>query len=322
MALSVPGHWIWDFWFARKGDEWHIFFLRAPRSLLDPDLRHRNATIGHARSTDLQTWELLPDPFRLGKVGEWDDLALWTGSCVWSGEDWWMFYTGVSTADEGRIQRIGAATSSDLLVWEKVTDNPLIAADPRWYEIYDPNVWYEEAWRDPYVFVDPHRDGFHMFVTARTADGLPDRRGAIGHSTSPDLFTWTIRPPVAAPRMFGHMEVPQHVRIDDRHYALFCAPKEMQPAVPADEAWTGTGYLIADELLGPYVSGPTPFVAADDMGTSYAGKIVALDDGQLLFIATFHESPDGDYIGTISDPVPVVVGEDGAPAPIRPLTVP
>jgi len=321
MALSVPGHWIWDFWFARQADEWHIFFLRAPKSLVDPDRRHRNATIGHARSVDLRTWDLLPDPFGLGETAEWDDLALWTGSCVWSGDLWWMFYTGVSTADDGDIQRIGAATSPNLLTWEKLVDNPLCTADPRWYETYDPDAWYEEAWRDPHVFPAPDGEGFHMFITARTATGLPDRRGAIGHATSPDLLTWTAQPPVATPEMFGHMEVSQHVPIGDRHYAIFCAPREMEPTVASTQAWTGTGYLIADELSGPYVPGPTPFVAADHTGTSYAGKIVDAD-GKLLFIATHHESPEGEYIGTISDPVPIAVGEEGAIAPIHPLTIP
>ena len=319
MALSVPGHWIWDFWLAQQGEEWHIFFLRAPRTILDPELRHINATIGHARSTDLRTWEVLPDPFGLGDEGEWDDAALWTGSCVWSGEQWWMFYTAVSTTDDAKIQRIGAATSTDLRTWDKVAENPLCTADPRWYETYDPNAWYEEAWRDPHVFPDPEGSGFHMFITARTNEGLPDRRGVIGHATSKDLLTWEVRPPVARPDMFGHLEVSQHLRIGNHHYVLFCVHRDWQPTVPLAEKWTGTGYLMADVLEGPYVPGPTPFLVADRRGTSYAGKIVEID-GELLFLATRHETLDGEYIGSISDPVRIVVGEDGSIAPVHPWT--
>lgn len=321
MALSVPGHWIWDFWLANSGEEWHVFFLRAPKTLVDPDLRHINATIGHARSTDLRTWELLPDPFGLGAMGEWDDVALWTGSCVWSGEQWWMFYTGVSSTDDAKIQRIGAATSQDLITWNKVVENPLCVADGRWYETYDPSAWYEEAWRDPHVFADPDGAGFHMFTTARSNEGLPDRRGVIGHATSEDLSTWDVGPPVAAPNMFGHLEVSQHVEIGGRHYALYCVPREWQPTVPLPETWTGTGYLMAESLLGPYVPGPTPYLSADHRGTSYAGKIIEVD-GDLLFIATLHTGSDGEYIGSISDPVPIVVSEDGSIAPARPPTVP
>ena len=78
---------------------------------------------------------------------------------------------------------------------------------------------------------------------------------------------------------------------------------------------------MADGLTGPYEPGPTPYVAADHTGTSYAGKIVDAE-GELMFIATYHETPDGDYIGTISDPVPIVVGADGSIAPVHQLELP
>ncbi len=55
MALRLPEHWLWDFWFAQDGDDVHLFHLQAPRSLGDPALRHANATIGHAVSRDLRT---------------------------------------------------------------------------------------------------------------------------------------------------------------------------------------------------------------------------------------------------------------------------
>ena len=53
--------WVWDLWIARTSSEYHMFFLQAPRALGDPDLRHRNASIGHASSVDLATWTILPD---------------------------------------------------------------------------------------------------------------------------------------------------------------------------------------------------------------------------------------------------------------------
>ena len=56
MTFSLPDSWVWDFWTAVDDDTTHLFYLHAPKSLGDPDLRHRNAAIGHATSEDLVTW--------------------------------------------------------------------------------------------------------------------------------------------------------------------------------------------------------------------------------------------------------------------------
>lgn len=311
MPLRIADRWVWDFWLAREQQSWHIFFLQAPKSLVDPHRRHRNATIGHACSDDLRRWEMLPDPFPSGPTGEWDDLALWTGSVVRSDDVWWMFYTGVSTSDDGKIQRIGAAVSEDLTVWNKVASNPLCTTDPTWYETLDLDVWYEEAWRDPWVFPDPAGPGFHMFICARDRSGPPSSRGVVGHATSSDLLRWTVRPPVATPGAYGHLEVPQHVSIEGRHYVVFSVQNDRQSRVAADEASTGIGYLMADDIRGPYRAGPTEFVYADRRGTLYAGRVI-FDGGRPFLLATHNHSSDGSFVGTISDPMPLTVSADGA----------
>ena len=64
--LILPDHWTWDFWLADDGDRHHVFFLMAPTSLGDPDLRHHNARVGHAVSDDLQEWEFLGEALAPG----------------------------------------------------------------------------------------------------------------------------------------------------------------------------------------------------------------------------------------------------------------
>src|SRR3954447_14006031 len=132
MPLQLPDKWVWDFWLARDEDRHHVFFLQAPRSLGRPDLRHRNASIGHAVSTDLRSWTVLPDALSPGEPGSWDDLATWTGSVLKHEGRWHMLYTGIGTADGGLIQRVGLATSDDLVSWTKHPENPVIEADGRW----------------------------------------------------------------------------------------------------------------------------------------------------------------------------------------------
>ena len=49
---SLPDRWIWDFWLARHGDDHHVFYLQAPKSIGNPDARHWNVSVGHAVSRD------------------------------------------------------------------------------------------------------------------------------------------------------------------------------------------------------------------------------------------------------------------------------
>ena len=55
--LRLADSWIWDFWFADDGRAFHVFFLQAPRTLGDPELRHVNVAVGHA--TSFRTWHSL-----------------------------------------------------------------------------------------------------------------------------------------------------------------------------------------------------------------------------------------------------------------------
>jgi beta-fructofuranosidase len=136
MTLRLDDHWVWDFWFAQDGPDVHVFFLQAPRSLGDPELRHRNARIGHAVSRDLRHWRVLPAPLPEARPGAFDDMATWTGSVYRADGAWHMFYTGISTAQDGAVQRVGLATSGDLMRWER--QDLVLEADPRWYRTSGP----------------------------------------------------------------------------------------------------------------------------------------------------------------------------------------
>ena len=63
-----PENWIWDFWHVQDGPNQHLFYLQAPRTLPDPELRHTNVSIGHAVSQDWINWEVLPDVLHPGTL--------------------------------------------------------------------------------------------------------------------------------------------------------------------------------------------------------------------------------------------------------------
>lgn len=308
MVLRLPDRWVWDFWLADTGADYHLFFLQASRSLPIPEMRHRRATVGHAVSTDLRTWEILPDALHAGPAGSWDDVATWTGSVIEVDGTWNMLYTGVSSVDGGLVQRIGRAVSDDLVHWERDPGNPLIEADPRWYELLDRSMWHDQAWRDPWVFPDPDGNGYHALITARSNSGPPDGRGVIAHAVSPDLETWEVRPPLTAPSGFGQMEVPQVVAVDGGSILVFStgvehvadSRQQMHPP-PADAGRHGTYFVCGKGPLGPFeIADHTPLHPYTDL---YAGKLVRTRDGGLALMGFVHDRDDS-FIGEISDPIP------------------
>ena len=315
MSLRLPDKWMWDFWFAQEGPDYHLFFLQAPRSLEREELRHWHASIGHAVSQDLRKWQVLPDALAPSEAAAWDDKSTWTGSIIRHGERWTMFYTGTSQADKGLIQRIGLATSTDLIRWEKHPANPVLTADPRWYELLDSGQWHDQAWRDPFVFQHPQTGDFHALITARVNEGPADARGVIAQARSPDLTHWEVLPPVTEPGDFGQMEVPQWVEINGRYYLLFCTTASTTAAQHIERTGlppvTGTHYLVADNPLGPFHFTTDQFLVGDVIGSLYAGKLVQEPDGNWSFLAWHYFAPNGEFIGELSDPYPVTVDDAG-----------
>jgi beta-fructofuranosidase len=312
--LRLPDRWVWDFWLATRGDEHHVFYLQAPRALGDPDLRHGNATVGHAVSRDLRDWTVLPDALRPGARDAWDDRATWTGSVIEHDRRWWCFYTGTSVEEEGLIQRVGAAVSDDLVRWSKHPANPLIELDPARYESLDEQVWFEETWRDPWVM---RLDGrFHAFLTARSTTGSADARGVIAHAYSHDLERWEVREPIRLEpeHQYGHLEVPQIVELGGRWYLLFCVSAEMHSAAwrerTGHEPRTGTYYGVAAAPTGPYRLVDSEPLGPADGTTCFAGRVVQTAGGP-RYLAWRERDAAGAFVGELIDPLPVLVGPDG-----------
>lgn len=314
--LRLVDKWVWDFWLALDGADYHIFYLQAPRSIGDPEQRHWNASIGHAVSQDLIDWEILPDALGPSLPSDrWDNFTTWTGSVIRYGGLWYLFYTASKREEQGRIQRIGLATSRDLIFWEKHPANPLLNADPEWYETYDPDIWHEQAWRDPWVFPDPDGKDFHAFITARTKGGTKDGRGVIAHAHSKDLINWEVLPPVSESGAYGHMEVPQRVEIDGRTYLLYSVTRQVfsqdRLKRSGQEPLTGMYCMTAGQPLGPFQFATERVLYADANGSAYAGKLVPGSGGNWRFLYTRMFTPEGQFIGEVGDPMSITIDPDG-----------
>lgn len=299
--FDTPDSYVWDFWLADDGRDYHLFFLYASRALRDPDARHYRASIGHAVSPDLKNWTRVRDALVRSDAPAFDDLATWTGSVV-RGDDglWYLFYTGTTLRPEGDIQSIGYATSPDLMEWTKA--GQVLTADDRWYEKLG-GPWRDEGFRDPWVFRAD--DEWHMLVTARANHGEVDDRGVIGHATSSDLRTWTPRPPLSEPGQgFGHMEVLQTWRLDGQWVVLFSALSgQLAKTGPHAGSPGGVWAAKADSPLGPFDLANAQLILGR---RHYVGRLI--DDretGQTMLLAFRNEDEDGRFVGGIIDPIPV-----------------
>jgi beta-fructofuranosidase len=304
MSLQLPDKWIWDSWYVQEDGVTHAFYLHASKALGDPDRRHRHPIVGHAVSTDLTNWTVVEDALIVSDPGAFDDGTTWTGSVVRADDSvWWMFYTGTARAEDTQVQRIGAATSRDLMSWTKVSTTALVEADPRYYELLDHEIWHDQAWRDPWVFRHPGESTWQMLVTARANSGDPRVRGVLGHATSDDLTTWTVQPPLSEPGQgFGQLEVFQFEVVDGVPVLLFCCGRsELSPErQEAGEAGGVYSVPVDARLERVDFTNATLFERTD----LYAARLLRDADGGWVLLA-FVNIVDGEFVGVLSDPVAV-----------------
>lgn len=304
VSLKLPGQWVWDSWFVFDGKQHHAFYLQASRALGNPERRHRNVTVGHSVSSDLKNWTVVADALTPSEVPAPDSWTTWTGSVVKADDGlWWMFYTGTSREDAGERQTVCAATSTDLMVWTKVPNLPVAAADARWYKTLSAG-YDNEPFRDPWVFKLPGQNEWTMLTTAGSIDAQSRREEAImGVAKSADLKSWTIHPPLGGPGQgFGETEVFQFEIVDGIPILLFCC----------GSLWLSDERKAAGEIGGIYSMPVAADLSDVDFNRAqlfpdtslYASRLVQDTDGGWNLIA-FVNHLDGEFVGELCDPIPV-----------------
>lgn len=296
--LSRENEWVWDSWFVVDNDQLHAFYLMAPKSLGDPDLRHVNAKVGHSVSVDARHWTHLPDVFGPSEGDEFDNLAIWTGSIIKESGLWHFFFTGINRETREGVQKLGHATSHDLVSWSRQSTGPILQADAP-YATTATSTDGKEHFRDPWVFF--HGGEWHMLVTSTDLDGW----GTVGHATSGNLTDWHLHPALVQNSHLRQIEVTQTISIEGSWVLIFC----MGPTDIERDGVTkafGTYSMPAHGPAGPFEIEKTELL----IDGVYAARVVEFRGETFLLGFLGTAEPDG-FLGAISDPVPVRLTDRG-----------
>jgi sucrose-6-phosphate hydrolase SacC (GH32 family) len=216
-SVQHPSRYVWDFWyyFDKKTNLYHIFYLNAIRELVTSETHHQASTLGHATTPDFihidwgcnPTIDIIVFPKKY-----WANASIWSGDIIAIKNGFLLFFTSRNqNQDDGMTQNIGVAYSDSLLTdrWQ-VTE--LRIQPSHCYTLANiPGDLSTHAWRDPFLFQDQGQ--IYMLVSAKSIDDPLGRNGVVGLLSLQDndfsRGIWTYLDPIAQPSCYSEMEVPQ-----------------------------------------------------------------------------------------------------------------
>ncbi|MBD3388745.1 MAG: hypothetical protein GF416_06720 [Candidatus Altiarchaeales archaeon] len=303
--FAPPGMYLWDPWFFPHDGEVHAFFLQLPRtrSFIPAERDFHGVEIGHAVSADLRKWAYDSGGVKPGAPGQWDDASIWDGNVISDDGVFHMLYTGVRSHDLS--QRIGHATSKDLIHWRKDPENPVLTPDGGVMALREGRnvLGQPPCFRDPFLFKD--EAGNHHLLLSEKVDPLGVYDGYIGHYTSTDLKRWKKLDPLIPPGRYDVLEEPQMVSHAGRNYLFFSTnANSYSPGWRRQlgAAYTGMHCYVGDELEGTYrpVNGNGLVLSLRKL--FYGGKVISQEDGRLTGMGWLAWDDRNTPIGRMSPP--------------------
>lgn len=306
---SPKGKILWDSWFIRAKQEFHVFYLQAKRTK-NPDDRHNNSvSIGHAVSKNLINWEELPIALEKGEHDSWDNLALWTGSVIDKDDKYFMYYTGRNKNEESKwIQKIGLAISDDLISWNKIQNNPILEA-ARYYSIDNQKnkLGRIGAWRDPFVFFDTISKKYFMTISARDKNLNPEYNGCVALAESDNLYDWEILPPIFSPGVFDEIETTQLIFHQGLYYLFFSTHQSNCAAsfAKGKGSFGGLHCFYSNNLFGNYSPVNENGVVFGNGNEMYAIRLLYDKGDDFFAIGWLNKTENENFVGKLSLPFKV-----------------
>lgn len=237
-------------WVRDDAGVYHLFFQNEGQGV--------PSDIEHYVTTDLRSLDYVGIALR-AEANTWDADGVWAPHVVRSGDTYFMFYTGVEGSGANARQRIGLATSDDLMTWTRAPVNrcPNTTGDGCVYECRESwTTWNgppgaaNQQCRDAFVIRDSGGD-WVMFATAKSSNQF----GVVTVARSPDLVEWQGTGFVDATRRLasgvggqptgGQAENPFVMSHDGTHYLLFTDWQDPEDSVSVVDPRTMVQYATA-----------------------------------------------------------------------------
>ncbi len=291
--LRPERNWINDALGLTKADgKHHLFFQYNPLGP-DPGIKHW----GHAATTDLVHWEILPVALSPTPNGP-DEAGCWSGSITNLINPPHLFYTGVThDARHGRTEAICLATGeSELRVWRKHSD--VLIPGP-------PNDLDTVGFRDPFVWLDG--DQWSLLV----GSGIRGGGGAILVYRSKDLLNWrydgvffSMASGAGGDDVGAMWECPQLIHLGDYHVLLLSIDNAVHPVL----------YVVGHVVGGRFSA---ERIGRLDMGPDFYAPTCDVEGGRAVLIAWSPEARSSDaqvaagWAGVMTLPRDLTLGVDG-----------
>lgn len=292
MFYSPEGYTIGDTWQYSCGPVVHAFFLqwRGFDDMSDTE----SGSIGHIVSDDMLKWTELPCALVRGGAGEYDELDLWTGSCVGKDGRFYLFYTS-RNRNNPDANAISVAVSDDGVNFKKYERNPVLVPCHRFYcgeknktplAVHGNQNFSIVDCRDMHVVYDSKSGYWYGYTAMRKPANECTETSVIACARSCDLLAWESLPPCFAPDRYHCIETPDVFEMNGRWYMLCLTGNHYgQRNTTGDPGMEGclTIYAVSDSPVGPFTEPENNVLLGSSQLSGICAKTVLREGERYLF---------------------------------------